>query len=467
MKHPPNFLDRSVPPHKIILLLAWPTIVEQLLQTAVNYVDTAMVGSIGAQATNATAAIGVNTSTIWLILGIMNAVGVGFSVIVARRIGQGLIEDARVAIRQAILSVLVVGSALTLIVELFIAPNLARWMGADAVVQPLARQYMYTIGSVYLFNTALVVCSNILRCTGDTKTPMLFNIFTNILNIILNFLLIYPTRTLHVLGLSFTMPGADLGVLGAAIATAAATAFSGTCMFIALFRRQSATQIHIGESFRPDKGVLTQAFRLGMPTALERATISVGQIVMTALISGCGTVALSANQLANTGESLCYMPVFGFSVAATTLVAQSLGAGDRDLAFRYSQWCLRLSVAVMVLTSTILFLFAPQIMSLFIRDPEVIRLGSLVLRIEAFAEPLLAIGTVCGGILRGAGDTRWPFYISLAGMWCVRVTLAFILVKFFHWGLVAVWFAMALDWLARSSISMVRFYRKKWMYAWK
>lgn len=466
MKPSINLLDQSIPPYKIILLLAWPTIVEQILQTAVNYVDTAMVGSIGAQATNATAAIGVNTSTIWLILGVMNAVGVGFSVIVARRIGQGLIEDARQAIRQAILSIFVVGSVLTLVVELFIAPNLARWMGADAQVQPLARQYMYTIGAVYLFNTALVVCSNILRCTGDTKTPMRFNILTNVINVALNFLLIYPTRTVEVLGFSFTMKGAGLGVLGAALATAAATVFSGSCMFIALFRRHSATQIHLHESYRPDKDVLRQAVKLGVPTALERATISIGQIVMTALISGCGTVALSANQLANTGESLCYMPVFGFSVAATTLVAQSLGAGEQSLAFRYSQWCLRLSVLVMLVTSTVMFIFAPQIMYLFIKDEEVIRLGALVLRIEAFAEPLLAIGTVCAGILRGAGDTRWPFYVSVAGMWCVRVTLALLLIKVFHWGLTAVWVAMALDWLARASISMVRFYRKKWMYAW-
>lgn len=466
MSKPVNLLDRSVPAWKVILMLAWPTIVEQLLQTAVNYVDTAMVGSIGAGATNATAAIGVNTSTIWLIMGVMNAVGVGFSVIVGRRIGEGKLEDARAAIRQAVLCIVIVGLLLTAVVQLIVAPNLARWMGADEAVRPMAQAYMHIIGSVYLFNTALVVCSSILRCSGDTKTPMFFNIMTNVINVVLNFFLIYPTRPMHILGVTFTIPGAGLGVAGAAAATAAATAFSGICMFRALFRHDSPVGISLRDSFRFDGTIIRQAVKLGVPAGLERATISVGQIVMTALISGCGTVALSANQLANTGESLCYMPVFGFSIAATTLVSQSLGAGDKDLAYRYSQWCIRLSVGVMAVTSTAMFIFAPQIMDLFIDDPAVIKLGAQMLRIEAFAEPLLAIGTVAGGIFRGAGDTRWPFYISIVGMWVVRVSMAVILIKVFHWGLAAVWVAMAFDWLARTIISLVRFYRKKWMSAW-
>ena len=466
MSKPVNLLDRSVPAWKVILMLAWPTIVEQLLQTAVNYVDTAMVGSIGEGATNATAAIGINTSTIWLILGIMSAVGVGFSVIVGRRIGEGKLEDARDAIRQAVLCTLVVGAAITLVVQLIIAPNLARWMGADAAVQPVARTYLRIIGSVYIFNTALVVCSSILRCSGDTKTPMRFNIMTNIINVILNFFLIYPTRPVEVLGVSLTIPGAGMGVAGAAAATAAATVFSGTCMFVALFRSDSPVGISVRDKFRFNGEIIRQAVKLGVPAGLERATISVGQLVMTALISGCGTVALSANQLANTGESLCYMPVFGFSVAATTLVAQSLGAGQKDLAYEFSSWCFRLSVLVMLVTSTAMFIFAPQIMDLFIDDPAVIKLGAQMLRIEAFAEPLLAIGTVAGGVFRGAGDTRWPFYISIVGMWIVRVTMAVFLIKGLHWGLAAVWVAMAFDWLARASISLVRFVRGKWMSAW-
>ncbi|MDD7672600.1 MAG: MATE family efflux transporter [Clostridia bacterium] len=459
-----DLMDRSIPVWKLILTLAWPTIVEQLLQTAVNYVDTAMVGSIG---TGATAAIGVTTTTIWLINGLMNGLGVGFSVMVARRIGEGRFEDARAIIRQAMLATVAMGLFLTVAVELVVAPNLPRWMGAEADVIPQAVGYFRTIGAVYLFNMGLVMGSGILRCTGDTKTPLKYNLMTNVINVVGNFLLIYPTREIQVFGTSFTMPGAGWGVVGAAAATALATAFSGGMLIRTLFKRESPTQIHLCEDFRPQPAILRQAIDLGVPTALERATISLGQIATTAMITGLGTVSLAANQLANAGESLCYMPVFGFSVAGTTLVAQHLGAGNRDHAFLCGRWCLRLAVGVMLAASTVMFLFATPIIDLFTNDPQVIALGAKMLRIEAFAEPFLAVGTVLSGVLRGAGDTRFPFYVSIAGMWCVRVPGAFLLIHLLHWDLTAVWGAMAVDWLVRGGMFLWRFYGKKWISVWE
>lgn len=459
-----NLLDSSTPAWKLILMLAWPTVVEQLLQTAVNYVDTAMVGYMG---TNATAAVGLTSSTIWLLLGVMNAAGVGYSVMVARRLGAGRPDEAREVIRQAVLSIAVIGAFLTLLVELIIAPNLPLWMKADPEIAPLSTAYFRIIGSAYFFNTSLVVCSNILRCTGDTKTPLKFNLATNLINVVGNFLLIYPTRQITIFDLSFTMPGAGWGVAGAAAATALATAFSGGSMLLMLFRRRVPTQIHLSESFRPRPVIIRQAVSLGVPSLLERATISVGQIVSTALITSLGTVSLAAHQLANTGESICYMPVFGFSIAATTLVAQNLGGGKKDRAYRLGGLCTLMGIGVMTVMGSAMFLFAPQILRFFTREPAVIALGAKMLRIEAFVEPLVAVGNVLGGVLRGAGDTRWPFYISVAGMWLVRLPLAFLLIRFFSWDLTAVWLAMALDWVVRGAISFVRFRRRKWLDAWK
>ncbi len=459
-----DLLDKRIPSWKIILLLAWPTIVEQILQTAVNYVDTAMVGSIG---THATAAIGVCTSTIWLLMGVMNAAAVGYSVMVARRIGESRTEDARTVIRQAMLAIAVIGLFLTVLVELVIAPNLPRWMGAGPDVFPYSVTYFRIIGGAYLFNTALVVSSNILRCIGDTKTPLKYNLMTNIINVIGNFLLIYPTRQIALFGLSFTMPGAGLGVAGAALATALATAFSGTCMTLTLFLRKGPLQISLREDYRPRPDIIRQAVHLGVPSFLERATISVGQICTTAMITGLGTAAIAAHQLANTGESLCYMPIFGFTTAATTLVAQNLGAGDKARAFHQGKWCIWMAVAVMSCTSAIMFTFAPGIIDLFSNDGAVIALGARVLRIEAFAEPFFAIASVVGGVLRGAGDTRWPFYISLAGMWLLRVPMAFLLIHGFGWGLEAVWVGMALDLFLRGLISLWRFQKKGWLSVWE
>lgn len=459
-----DLLDKSIPSWKVILLLAWPTIIEQILQTAVNYVDTAMVGSIG---TYATAAIGVCTSTIWLLMGVMSIAGIGFSVMVARRIGEGNMEEARTTIRQAMLSILIIGLFLTVIVQLIVAPNLPRWMGADEEVLPYSVTYFRIIGAGYLFNTALIVSSGILRCMGDTKTPMKYNIMTNVLNVIGNFLLIYPTRELTVFGMTFTMPGAGWGVAGAATATILATAFAASCMTVTLFLRKGPLQITFKQDYRPQKEILLQAFRLGVPSFFERATISLGQICTTAMITGLGTAAIAAHQLANTGESLCYMPIFGFATAATTLVAQNLGAGDKERAYQQAKWCNWMAIGVMCCTSTIMFIFARQIIDIFSNDPAVISLGSQVLRIEAFAEPFFAIGSVVAGVLRGAGDTKWPFYISLAGMWMLRVPIAITLIQFFGWGLHAVWVGMALDLFCRGMISLWRFKKRGWLHVWE
>ena len=459
-----DLLDKSIPSWKLILLLAWPTIIEQILHTAVNYVDTAMVGSIG---TYATAAIGVCTSTIMLLMGVMNIAGIGFSVTVARRIGEGDHEAARTTMRQAMLSVVFIGLSLTALVELILAPNLPRWMGADAEVLPYSVMYFRIIGLGYVFNTAMMVSGAILRCMGDTKTPLKFNILTNLINVCGNFLLIYPTRQLTVLGVTFTMPGAGWGVAGAAAATVTATAFSACCLASTLFLRKGPLQISLKDDYRPRKDILLQAFRLGVPSFFERATISLGQIVSTAMITGLGTSAIAAHQLANTGESLCYMPIFGFTTAATTLVAQNLGAGDKERARQQGSWCIGMAVCVMCCTSGLMFALAPQIIDIFSNDPQVIALGSQVLRIEALAEPFFAIASVVSGILRGAGDTKWPFYISLAGMWLLRVPVAFVLINGFGWSLHAVWVGMALDLILRGLISLWRFRKGGWMHVWE
>ena len=459
-----NLLDRSIPTWKLVIMLAWPSIIEQLLHTAVNYVDTAMVGSIG---TYATAAIGVCTSTIFLLMGVMNATGLGFSVMVARKIGEGNHEAARTILRQSMLAVVVVGLSLTLLVELILAPNLPRWMGAEPDVLPHAITYFRVIGANYLLNTGMIMATNMLRCMGDTKTPLKFNILTNLVNVVCNFLLIYPTRQLTVGSLTFTMPGAGWGVGGAAAATALATAFSAVCLLSVLFLRKGPLQISLRDDYKPQPDILKQAFHLGVPSFLERAVISGGQIVSTAMISGLGTAALAAHQLANSGESLCYMPIFGFSIAATTLVAQNLGAGDKERAFKQGAWSTWMSVGVMCTASAIMFALAPNIIDLFSNDAAVIALGGRVLRIEAFAEPFFAIATVVAGVLRGAGDTRWPFYISLAGMWLMRVPIAFVLINLFGWGLEAIWVGMAVDLFVRGVLCLWRFYKRTWVHVWE
>jgi len=459
-----NILDKSISPRKMVWMLAWPTVVEQLLMSVVTYVDAAMVGSAGV---NATAAIAVNTSFIWLINGLIAGLGVGASVLVAKKIGERHLEEARLILRQAVIAMLILGLFLTLLGQLILAPYLATWMGAEDVLIKPAGAYMRVISLAFAFQVFLGVGGAIIRGAGDTRTPMIYNILNNIVNVIGNFLFIYPTRTISILGLEFTMWGAGLGSTGAAIGTAIAFGVSGTLTMCRLFSRRSMVGISLKEPFRLDRVWMRQIISLGLPSAFERVTLSSGQLVITALATGMGSSVLAAHQLANTAESICYMPAFGFNVAVTTLVAQSLGAGEKKMAKDFAWLCVRYSVVIMIICASLMYIFAPQMIGFFIRDGAVISLGSQMLRIIAFVEPCVAISTVIPGILKGAGDTRWPFYISIIGMWAVRMSIALILVKVFGMGLLGIWIPMAIDWAVRAVIGLWLVRGGKWLNLWE
>lgn len=217
---------------KQILLLAWPTILEQILQTVVQYADSAMVGQLGAQAS---AAVGVTTSAIWLISNLFLAAGVGVLAVISRAVGAGEKELVGKASVQAIYLAGFLGLAVGA-VALLVSGSLPGWMGAEPSVQLEASRYFFIVSLPMLFRSAMIVFSAVLRATGDTRTPMVVNLMMNAVNIILNFFLIYETRPISILGISFTVWGAGLGVSGAAVATAIALTAGGVAMTLALLR---------------------------------------------------------------------------------------------------------------------------------------------------------------------------------------------------------------------------------------
>lgn len=474
MRRQINLLDESIRPEKIIWYLAWPTVLEQLLITAVQYVDTAMVGSLGA---NATAAVGLNASTTWLINGICAALGIGFSVLVGRSIGSGDHDKAKRVVRQAVLAIAVFGAALTALVQIA-APFLPRFLGAEPDIWSDARAYLSIVGAAYMFNVSVNVSANIIRCSGDTRTPLFCNIFANVINVVLNFLLIYPTRNIDIfiqpsfmaeplINTSFSMWGAGLGVRGAAIATAISIAVSGVILFAALFKKDYPAKISIRDKFHFQKDVWKETLRLAYPVALERITLSTGQILMTRIVTGIGTTAIAAHHLAITAESITYMPAFGFSAAATTLVSQGLGASKPELSKRLSKYCVIGGVIFMTLMGFVLYFFSRQLITIFTPDAEVIELGGRVLQIEALAQPCFALAMVISGVLRGAGDTKWPFYISVVGMWGIRLGIAYILAYPCGLGLLGAWCGMVADVVVRGVLSLIRYARGKWVHSWR
>ncbi len=445
-------------------MLAWPVILDQSFHTMVQYVDSAMVGSLGAVAT---AAVAANSSTIWLVNGMMYAFGAAFAVLAARQIGAKNSAAVHHTVRQSLLAIVGL-SLLVATVMLQIAPRLPYWIGVEAIVAPEAATYMWYIALAYPFMILFMFMGNLIRSSGDTRTPLISNIITNVANIAGNFFLIFPTRSMTLFGIDITMPGAGLGVKGAAIGTAGATVLSALILFGVLICKDSPLKTPFrGVSWRIDWKLMRQVFRLGTPLAMERATLSIGQIVLTILVTRIGTVSLAAHHLAITAESITYMPVSGFSMAATTLVAQSLGAQKRDMALDFAHRCLRWGIMLMTGTGILMYLFSMQLMSFFTNDIAVIELGSRVLRIEAFAQPFFATSIVIGGILRGAGDTKWPFFNSLIGMWIVRLLPASVLILGFGFGLEAAWICMVADLVVRGMLNYFRYKRGPWIDAWR
>lgn len=439
----------------VLWKLSWPAIVEQMLSMLVSYADTAMVGALGAEAT---AAVAVVSSSIWTVGGILASLGVGYSVQVANAVGAQ--DEARVRriIRQGALAAVVVGLLVLCVMQL-LASSIPRWLGAEPEVYPLAVSYLRWVTLGLPFSTALAIFSAILRCTGDTRTPLMLNGLSNVVNIGLNFLLIYPTRSWY----GLTIPGAGLGVSGAAIGTAASVALAG-CLMIrhTFFRRGHPMSLGPEERYRPDGEIIRTAIGLGLPCMWERMTINLGQILMTGLVAHVGTVALAANHIAVTVEGICYLPAFGVSFAATALVGQAVGAGSRENARAYGVLSGWLGLWMSVGTGGLLFLLAPWLAGLFSPDGAVVAETVKVLRIVAFAEPCFGLSIVLSGALRGASDVRFPMVCSLGSMWGVRMVAANVLVYQFGWGLEAIWLSMAADLVLRGILCTLRWHSPRW-----
>ncbi len=454
-----NVLHLGKTPLTTILKLAWPTIVEQMIFIVLNFSDTAMVGALGAAST---AAVGITSTSIWLVESIISAVSVGLSIQLAQAIGAEEISQAKKVVGQSLLTSLVLGAVLS---GGFFALHwhLPHWLGAEADVLPLAQAYLRVVSFSLFFNMFSTVFSSLLRCMGDTQTPLRYNFLAIILNIIFNFLLIFPTRTMHVLGLEIPMIGAGLGVAGAALGTVLSIGVSGLLLFIALCDKRRVIHLTFEkDNLRPNTRILGNMVRLGVPVALEQFISTSGQVASTRIVSTLGTVAVAANTLAVNAESLSYMPAYGVSVATTTLVGQSIGAGKKDSAMNFGKVANRLGFTAMIFVGVLLFVLSEFLISLFTRDKAVIELGAQMLRIVAVAQPLNASCSILSGALRGAADAKTPFFISVFGMWALRVPLALLFVFVFHWGLAGYWIAMIIDNMTKGALSIYFFRRGKW-----
>ena len=415
-----------------ILTLAWPTMLEELMQTAVQYIDTAMVGAIGTQAT---AAVGATSTVNWLIGSTISAIGVGFLSFVSQACGAGDTKRAGKASSQAVLVVLVCGTFFTALM-LALSGKVPVWMQVDPAIQDLAARYFFILYTPMLARTAITIFGTLLRSAGDTKTPMRVGFLVNGVNVILNFLLIYPTRAV----LGVTVFGAGWGVIGAAVASAISFVIGGVCITVVLWRHPLLSPR--GQKLRPDWDVLKPCLRVALPNALQRFGTSLGYVAFASMINSLGEITTAAHTIANTVESAFYIPSYGMQTAAATLAGNALGAGDNRRVKELARMILFIEVSLMIVSGSLLFLFAPNMMRLFSKDAQVIALGVTVLRMVAVSEPFYGVSIIVEGMMQGMGNTLMPFVCNIAGMWGVRIVGTFICTQLLGMGLVSAWTCM-------------------------
>lgn len=419
-----------------IFSLAWPTMLEQLMQTAVQYIDVAMVGALGTQAT---AAVGATSTINWLVNSTVSAVGVGFLAYISQACGAGDRDRAKRASAQSVLAVLVLGVFFTAL-TLGLSGLVPVWMQVDPEIQDISSLYFFIIYSPMLFRAATIIFGTVLRSAGDTKTPMWAGISVNIINVVLNFFLIFPSRTVDVWGLSLYLPGAGWGVIGAGIASAVSFAAGGVIITVKLLRHKLISPV--GYSIRPDKSVLLPCLKVALPNCVQRFGTSLGYVVFAAMINSLGEASTAAHTIANTVESAFYIPGYGMQSAAATLAGNAWGAKDRGRIQELTKMILPVEVLLMILSGALLFAFAPAMMALFSEDQQVILMGSIVLRLVALSEPFYGVSIIVEGMMQGMGSTMIPFVSNIAGMWLVRIVGTWICIYLLDMGLVAAWGCM-------------------------
>lgn len=394
-----------------------------------------MVGSLGA---NAAAAIGLVASSTWVLGSLSHGLCVGFNVQVAQAVGAGNSKLVKKLLIQALYSCFVFSIAIA-VFSLLINQKLPLWLGGSSEIISDAAFYFLIFGVSTPFFITVYLTSGMLQCSGNMKFPAFMNGAMCILDIIFNFIFIVILK---------------MGVKGAALGSGCAAFITAAIMLIHVLFYSEYLNLKGHKDFSIDYESIKKALKIGIPAGIESAAFSGALVVVSKIVAPLGSVALAANSFATTAEALCYMPGYGIQEAAVTLVGQSTGANRKDLVKSFSLMTILSGMLIMSFAGIIMFFLCPYIFQLLTSDAAVQQLSVKVLRIELFAEPMFAAAIVCGGCLRGKGDTLASSIICLFSLWVVRLGLSFWLVKPF--GLTGIWIAMALELCFRGIIMLLR-----------
>lgn len=439
----------------MIFKLSIPAILAQISSIIMQYIDASMVGQLGA---NDSASIGLVSSSTWLLGGLCSAASIGFTVQIAHKIGAGKEKEARNIVKIGYIAVLCFSLALTL-AGTSVSGILPKWLGGEDDICQSASSYFFIYALFLPAHQLNSITGGMLQCSGNMRLPSILNILMCFLDVVYNFLLIFPSRTIGIAGLEFNMFGAGLGVKGAALGTAFAEVTIVIFMLYFLLKKSPQLSLRKGEKIVFRKIDFSRALRIAVPVGLEQLIMCGAYIAATKIVAPLGTVAIAANSFSVTAESLCYMPGYGIGAAATTIIGQSIGAQRKDLTKRLGWMTTLMGMVIMATSGAVMYICAPYMIGLLSPDAEIQRLGTSVLRIEAFAEPMYGASIVASGVFRGAGDTFIPSCLNFCSMWLVRLPLsAFLAPKI---GLKGVWIAMCIELCVRGVLFLIRLALKK------
>lgn len=434
-------------PRKSFISLAWPSLVENVLLTAMGIVSMLMVGRLGA---SAVAGVGAANQVMNLLIVVFGGLAVGTTSLVARRVGSG----DRASAASATLHSLALGLGLSIVVAIVgvvVAFPGLRLMGAEEEVARDGGLYLQGVMATTPLMVIMLIGNGSLRGSGNTRTPMINTAVANVVNVVVAYPLIFGVAGLPTLGLV----GAAWGVVAARLVGAVMVGRS-------LLAGQVGGLAGLVRGFHPDRAILRALLAIGGPAAAESGSIQVGMMIFSLIVISMGTAAFAAQQIVFNVANLSMMPGLAFSVAATTLVGQALGAGDPGDAERHGWRGTGLAALWMSVMGAVFVLFPEQIIGFYTTDPEVIRQGAIGLRVIGFGQPMQGIAFVLSGALRGAGDTRTTLLVGTASMWLSRLPIAYLLGIVAQLGILGVWLAWAADWLIRGSLYAWKFRQGAW-----
>lgn len=432
---------------KYILYMAIPVILENILQTLLGTTDTLFAGKLSP---DAIAGVGATNLIMNIYIAFFTFIGVGASVIIARNIGAGNREKANEVVKQSIILTILVCSILG-IISLIFDKEIFRIMGLSKSVLKYAIPYFRVVGIPNIFLCLTMILGSALRGAGDTKKPMISGIVANILNIILNYILIFGI---------FNFQG--LGIVGAGLATTIARIVSSLILLKYFFDGTTILSMDFKNKWGINTKILYSMIKIGGPAGVEKLVMRIGQLIYGFIIIYLGTNSYTAHNIAGTIESYSYLPVMGFAVVASTMVGHSLGKDNVVNAKRYAIIANVLSTIFMVIIGVIFYITVPFVAREFTNNIQIQRLVISVVRIIAIFQPFLSLTLVISSALQGAGDTKFPMYLTLGGIWLIRVILGYILAVIFNMGLIGIWIAYSIDITFRGIILLIRFLRGHW-----